>query len=370
MTDIKLSKNPQFPTDRDQFTPPLGVGVDTIALRGPVDEQLIPLLEEHRLNRVRTNLDDPGTWTLRSGRTTIRVGAGDVRLGVNRRGNGPLELWIEFSMPRVLFGHNREALPLRQLSGLLAIVLNEIADELPVCDRRPDRYRITRLDLVRDFHQINDPASTLRAIARMPGARRARQVEWESRPGVTQTVERIVPQYWRTRCYDKRRELWAHAQRIGGVEADILRAWSHATTGRLRWELQLNSRFLLANPVSTTAVGDRVELVILAEDFFYRSGFGDVLTGRPTILREALNAMVAEGRAHEARNVVAYLTEQLLGTEPMLSHNPRDDARAVVNRLRLSPADLTDTDHLPRRLSFSDGTELVGEQALETPEER
>jgi hypothetical protein len=114
---------------------------------------------------------------------------------------------------------------------------------------------------------------------------------------------------------------------------------------------------------------DPQDLDRLAREMFTRSGFDHLTSGTQGRASAILQQLVDEGGSSRtnAKRIMEYLCAQLLGIQNSVSHNTRDLARSLANRLDLTPDDLLPQPHSePRRLDFDLGRELLGDDALLT----
>jgi hypothetical protein len=341
---------PQCFSDRGPAAPETGVGFDTVRLRGPARPKLLYYLDERQVRR----LPSEGTTYTRAGWSRFRVGQTHVRVSCNSR-TGPLEVAMEFSGPMVRHGSNVRGLSLHELSDVITLVVETLAEDLPGL-LRPEAMRIIRLDLVRDFTDIGDASAILTALAHLPSTGRYRQ-ETHSRPDAStqiQTLTRGVPKRWRVNGYDK-----AHEQDELAVRRREARG-QHSRTdepSQLRWEVQLLHRTMrtLRAEHGSLLEGSSKLLTDIAAEYFVRSEFNRYFNGGATVLIELMRelAETREGKRH-AQTIAAYYVGEMSGVE-MQSHNTVDAARKLLRDRGLTIADLTSPPGVPTRLDFSTG---------------
>jgi hypothetical protein len=81
---------------------------------------------------------------------------------------------VETSLPKRWWGHNSDPVPFRWVDDAIDQLVDEVREHVAMTDESasPARAQVRRLDLVRDFDAIEDPAATLRHLARLPQSRR------------------------------------------------------------------------------------------------------------------------------------------------------------------------------------------------------
>ena len=222
---------------------------------------------------------------------------------------------------------------------------------------------LVRLDLLRDFDGVEDVRGTLRSIADLPVPRVERHTRDHALDdGRLVYFRKGFARSWKVRGYDKAHQLAAAARR-SRYDRPVFAAWAAASSGRLRYEVELARDLLLTKGLNTVAaLEDEKALVVLAEEYFDKGNFSAVTgTGRP--LRTVLKQLRDADRDADARKLLVYLSSQALGEEPPMGKNAFEEARALARRHQLS-ADVFQNDGEPRRLDFETGRELVGDDAL------
>lgn len=351
---------PQYPTNSGQTAPDLGVTVDTVVVRFDAEEELLQVLPQRRVSQ----LADCDTGELfdyiHGGHYAQHVGDGVVRLYASERSGRP-RARVEFSVPTILKGHNAEGGNLTIISDCVDAVLSSLAWELPLIPTYKE-VELVRLDLVRDFRGLSDVRATLKRVAELPVSRATRHTrEYESDNALTY-VRKGSGSRWKARAYDKATQLESLADRYTH-RSDLLRAWSSATVGQLRYELETGRPVLKERSLMTmTSLDDTEALQALARTYFDRSRLSAVTgSGRP--LQGILHKLQAEGRMADARNLIVFLACQALGEPPLLTKHTLDKARALANANGLN-GDVLTADGPPRRLDFDSGRELEGDAAL------
>jgi hypothetical protein len=297
------------------------------------------------------------------GNTALRVGDGFVRVYADVRTAFP-EVSLTFSAPAVLDGHNRDPLPLWLLPDVAEAVWMAASRELTGMPSYDD-FRVTRLDLARDFTDVTSIPRTLWAVSQLPVQRARIDDLARGANGSWQSLTRGTKGRWRVVSYDKREELLEKAARSRSVDvADMLRAAAADCSGRQRWELQMRRAFLRDERVASLHL-DEGKMFAMSQRYFERTRFGDVVGGR-----QRVNDTLDQLTDTQQRGVESVLVADLLGRRPPYSHNPEQEYRSLARRLNLSPADLLPDGSEPRRLDFLSGTEKIGDEALSVQDVR
>jgi hypothetical protein len=342
--------------------PESGLGLDTIALRGPVNADLLAFLP---VKHSRQEVDEPtGVITDRqtSGQMLIRVGRGDVKLHVDAR-TGVAELRIEFSGPTILRGHNVTPVPLDLIGDLIDGVLTRLADDVPYLPTYAG-LRPVRVDVARNLTGIASIPRTLGKLGVLRASRARIDRLERGRSGNLQSLTRGNQGRWLSRLYGKSEQLRDIARQPQNADRrQQLLDLAASAEGVMRWEVQLHGEVLRREGV--TGVDDLKPDVLtgMAEDYFRRSRY-DATVGGSSVLRDALEELVAQGRQRDASRLCAYLLAESLGIEPPMSRNPANKARSLANRLGVSALDLTSPNEVPSRLDLAAGMQLSGDAAV------
>ena len=147
------------PTNRRQNTPKSAhlppPRIDTIAVRGRVGSKVLRTLPVQRRS------DREGRIFSRRAETELSSG---VKLRVDDW-RGCLEALVEFSVPRLLTGSNRQGASLFEAHDVLVSAYEEVSD-LVGWECSPEALELMRLDLVRDFQAAKRKmSSSLRHVS-------------------------------------------------------------------------------------------------------------------------------------------------------------------------------------------------------------
>lgn len=343
------------PSDRARKTPVSGYGVDTIALRGPSSERFLEELPTKRFQAMYDDDDNELGEYQTSGQAAQHVGQTIVRIHGDRRTGQP-EVAIQFSVPSVLDGHNRDAVPASKVSDVVDAVICEIQRHF--VDVPPMQlFRLVRVDFARDFEQVQDPARTLHAISQLVVPRSQRDKLERGMTGRWQTLSRGNSDRWLARGYDKEMQLRDLANREPHRRALLLRV-ADESLGRLRWELELKADLLREKGLRTLTDLESERVDPLVEGYFERSRFNEVIGGT-TRVQETMQSLIDEGRQSDVRGVLAVLGASLAGIDVPYSPNKVQEYRVLAKNLHLSPADLISSEREARRLDFASGLEIV-----------
>jgi hypothetical protein len=336
------------PADSGRNNPDSGVGIDTIAVSGPASPRMIEALREQRVRRTR---DDAGRIDeRRTASETVVIGGAHVQL---QAFHDTPRLKVELSAPNVLRGHNGNAAPPDLLPDVLDAVLSDLAFWLPDVPT-VEQVMLTRLDLVRDFHQVSSPSDVLAVLERRPVARISVQSTYYI-PGtcLRQTIVRGT-QRWRASGYAKGPELAYHASSLRGEpeRRQLLQEWAAVSSGQLRFELQLRKLHdhpSLRCPLTVTAA----QMQSIVERYFERLQwhlpYGSAHTS------DTLAALGRTEPAAQMRNLQSFLDSRRRGLPYYMSKNRKDDAMRLARRHGLLGEDGAG---VCRRLDLASGREV------------
>lgn len=345
---------PDLPTDRDRDAPDLGVGVDTVAVQGPTTEALLSTLREQVLDR---SVDwETGAFvdTLKLSTMIIPVGHANARLHGFRQA-GLAWLRVELSLPTMLNGHNRNPLGLYVFADAVEASLILLGEQLPdVPD--VDQVTIQRVDLPRDFHDVQSTHTVLSALHRrhVPHAR-VNEPHYLS-DGTIQSLVRGSRSSWIVRGYDKGHELSQHARR-DRARRPLLDAWAQTSQGHLRFEPQIRTPLLRQKGIATVSDAPPALLTALAHERFTKARWAEPYGGRGRVQR-TLEALRPSMSSADYRNLCCYVFCAMHGLDLPLSRHVIERVRPLARRHNLlDPED----DHERRRLDFSSGREVAAD---------
>lgn len=348
-----------FPPNSGETTPTTGgLGLDTLAVRGPTSEELLDLLHHQRFE-LCADTSSGATLTQLGGHAELDVGRSRVRISADRRLGRP-EVRVEFSAPKLAGGHNFTTLPLSMLADAAEVVLTRVGRDLPGL---PDMQvcRPTRIDLAYDFVGISFPSLTLASLAARPLPWVRGRHEYRGADGLLESVT-WRGRGWRVVAYDKAAQLAQQALREPS-RRDVHLSWAHAAEGQLRIECQIRTGELHKHGCRTIADATPERLTAIACHFLIaRCRLNELRSGSER-LGDWMRQMAAEGKTGEARGLLAYLNGEAFGV-PLQGTTTRDKYKKLARKLNLSSGDLTSGQTTPARLDFSAARELLGDEAL------
>lgn len=343
---------PEYPSDRWQDSPDLGVSVDTVTLTGPTSRALCDELRYQQINRI-IDYDTGEVIDHRHGASsTLPVGLGSVRLTARMQTDAPI-LKIETSLPRVFQGHNRNGLPRDLLFDGVDALLSELSDELPGIPAVGD-VALARLDLARDFHGLRSPSRTLAALGRRHVERARTRSDYQRPDGSTQCITRGSHSQYVVRGYAKEHELRESARNTRDTSVrDCLLAWAAASAGQLRYELQVRTPVLKRKGLRhlTDMTPDRLHA--LAEEYYHLAGWDLPIAGDAADNR--LRGLLPDLTTATQRSLMVYLYAVEHDLEPPLDRHALEKVRPLARRHQL--VGHHEDDGPMRHLDFATGTE-------------
>lgn len=154
------------PSIRREPDKTFAVGIDTIKLKLPVTAGVIdaagPIVDHMVV--------DPSTGQVLRGvtRTQFMLGRRDCALTYDVRRNGAANVIVEGSVPRILRGDNNRPATVEEVDSLLGLIQALLADEYGIYVDL-DQACVQRVDLVRDFENVEDMDSLLNGLSLVPG---------------------------------------------------------------------------------------------------------------------------------------------------------------------------------------------------------
>jgi hypothetical protein len=210
------------------------------------------------------------------------------------------------------------------------------------------------LALARDLAGLHSPTTTLLAIAarHVPHARvHERQHRLD---GALQSVTRGSKNEYLVRGYDKAYELLAAAGKRRDDRREPLTAWSAASAGQLRYELQLRAPLLRRKGLTTMTDLNESRLDDLAREYFVKARWDAPYGGKGRV-QQKVEELRDEMTPSDWRSLCALLFCAERGIDQPLTRHVLDRVRPVVRRHNL--LDVED-EHGLRRLDFNSGVEV------------
>jgi len=350
----ELLLRPTLPTDRSEDAPDIGVGVDTVAVKGPASMAFLEALQ-HQYYEQTVDYETGELIEVRSrSSASIRVGLARCWVSGERHGSD-VTARLEFSAPTMLRGHNRDALPTNYLIDVVDAAVTDLGRHLPGLPAL-ELLEVQRLDLARDFHGVASPTNVLAALSSVPIRYARLHREFKRPDGSLQTLTRGSRSEWTVTGYDKSYELAERATLTRDASLEhVYQSWADASAGQLRFELRLQRRLLRRKGIGT--LNDAVaQSDYLARHYFRAAGW-ETDFGGIEHLAALLRSLRAEVTPAETRNVIVLLACRLWGVTPPLSRHSCERSLALARRFNLfsgSPGGDS------WRLDFDSGQQVYG----------
>jgi hypothetical protein len=326
-----------------------GVEVDTIRLRGRVRDahamKRLGRIRAARLLEARGPVDADG-FTLVAGSDVLRSGA---RIEVDIANQGVPEAAVEFSAPKVATGSNVVALPLDQALDVARSVYDE-ASELVDWETPFEQMRVNRIDVDRDFEQVDHAGPLLAALSkvRAPYSPKTRYYP-DPEKGNAATLTRGPAARWLATLYDKHgealhRHRYARPEHKAKAAADV-----KAAEGRLRYELRLRPDVMGKHLRLVQDLNDD-DLTRLRRGYFDRVGYGLEVSG---MQRAAALVMEHEEWRVDARlALIGWLAVESQGIPVEMHRHNQRRYRKRAGEVGVAAADLLDMASTSVRLDF------------------
>jgi len=236
------------------------------------------------------------------------------------------ELHVETSLPKMLWVHNAEAMPIDMVEPVVLAVEGALRDAYGTVSLG-HRRRFTRIDLVRDFAPVPDAPQFLSALARDPSYRRTSASEWTSAErnwrGGGKSLYR-GPADAKSLLYDKAAEVQVkrYPPDVKGEALDFARE-------RVRFEVQLRKSAL--DTYAFTRLGDLREdpVLALARNHFEQAQFGATVSSEGDLF----DRLGASGLTVQQQcSVWFYLIAAARGRKSGFSANKDADVRALIRK--------------------------------------
>jgi hypothetical protein len=342
-------------SDRDHNThlsfPEGRFGVDTIALRGPVDPSVADRLPRQRLTREF----DPETGEVVDRLTSARPSIGsDLYFRIDAAPSGGVNARVEFSAPRMLRGDNRRPANLAELRQAVLGAYERVDHEVPwLCS--PEDLTVARLDIARDFTNVVDPSVLLEALWRVDVPRMT-GMAYRSKDGRgVQTLVQGVRRHSGT-MYHRGPQYLARAVGAKPEARAVLERLAQEETGVVRFEMQLRREQAASEGLGRVRDVLTAHLGRIASAYFngkYR--FGEIIAGPAWKVREACSAAVAAGEAKRLITAFGQLFADTHGA-PLARHpKTTNQYRTDYRRYGLSVGDPQLPERTPVRFDLDLG---------------
>lgn len=332
----RASLPPLFGPDEVAAPPPL---LDTVRLRGPAEPLTLGSWGERRIS---------GDGEVASAKTRLPSGV-TLFLHAQRE---PDEASFEFSVPRLLRGHNGQGVDVAATLGAIDRLYTEAQPYLQ-WGTDVEGLRVQRLDMPRDFAGVEGIPGLLRRFQYVPVPRSTYSAVYANRTlGGVQNLEKGSKGRWVLRAYDKREQQLA--VRTGGPLVE---------PGTLRVEVELRTPILRREGILSVSDMDEALLGLLAERYFHRSGLGTAIGGS-TSMERVWRTLSNQGRGKDAAALLGILHSEVEGWPPPYGRNTMAKHRRLAKELGLTAADAYEPHEEPIRLDYRRGVVVRGEAAL------
>lgn len=322
------------------------LGVDTLTFRGRVDPAALQGLP---VQRHKTNIDFV-TGEVLAARTSSDVDmASGVTLRVDSR-RGPVEARIEASLPRLRDGHNCHPLPISEVPELVRLLHAQASDWVQ-WQCAPNEVKLMRVDLVRDFEGVLDGKRLLTGLSRQAVPRIHSRAYVNPGEAQVQTLTRFTDR-WAARLYDRSGSYQQHARATRGHTSDSYWGLAQREAGKLRYELELKSRFLKDYALDTLPGLLATNVTDLAETYFRKAGFDRVAALGVVGLHEAAMRLKSEGSYNQFPAVLGQLWIEALGLPQAASAPSRRNYLNKAQAAGITVEDLLQQSADTRRLDF------------------
>lgn len=286
------------------------------------------------------------------GSVEIDVGLARCRLRGYRR-NGAAFFRAELSAPTMLYGQNRLLLSRDLLADAVDALLADLARTFPDVPA-VGQVTLCRLDLTRDFADLDSVAFTLENLASRPVAYARKHTTDRRTDGSIQTFTTGSTSQWLVRGYDKGAELRSPSSPYSS-RRENRSAWGSITSNVLRFEAQFRARLLRQKGIHVVTQIQEQQLDALAREYFLRAGW-DAPYGGPAPAQEKLEAIADSLSSADLRNLIVWIYCAEKGIkDPPLSRHAVETVRPIARRHHLIGNRSSRTS---RRLDFDRGVEV------------
>ena len=334
----------------DSFTN-VPVLIDTIRVRGRIKSDVLPIQTFRQI----TDLATGATHDRPVSAFGVLIGP-EVRLQVDHH-HGRMDAYFEMSVPKALTGSNLFASTVPETLALLNDLYAE-AGQWVEWGVDATELTIARLDLVRDFTDIDNISSLLDGLHAVPTTASTVSHRFtDSKRGGAETLRRDTKK-WAATVYDKHAETRSQASKARGTypRERLLREAQRAQ-GRLRYELMLRSDPLRAGGVRTVSdLAEEGSLGALRLKYFRKVGYDQGVGGMTKIDRVLRQMMLDPKDNKMADKMLGILHRESLGLPQVASDKTLREHRALARRYGVSAADLTLPDRPTIALDYESGT--------------
>lgn len=203
----------------------------------------------------------------------------------------------------------------------------------------PEDVTLMRLDIVRDFRGVADAKRLLTGLAGHRVPRVKTTAYSNAGESDVQTLTRFTDR-WTARLYDRSE---AYAEKSRSHHGEVAVSYGHLAQreiGKVRYELELRSRFLAECGLDRVAHLSDEAVAGLAADHFRKSGFDRVVAMGLSGVREAALRRKAEGAYNRFPAMLGQLCIEALSLPQAASPPTRRKHLNAAHQLGLNMADL------------------------------
>lgn len=307
--------------------------VDTIRLRGPVRD-FAAAAARLQSRRVDLGLDGRERVVEASGRLP-----GGARVKVDQLREVP-ECAVEFSAPKVANGSNVVPLPLAEAIAVAREVVGQV-DELVGFTVPFEAMRVQRIDLDRDFEDVDNIGPLLSALSRLPAPNNpATRYFPDPSRGNAATLTRGSPARWQSTLYSKEGEALS---RLRSARTDEQKAAAtvdvQKAQRRLRFELRSRTEVLGDRGLRLVGDLDDDALAGMRRYYFDRVGYGLEVTGMQVAVARVMEAET-DVSVNRRLALIGWLSAQAYGMAPDLSTRTGFRYKSLAQEIGVAPADL------------------------------
>ena len=350
---------PEPPTNSERKATPTDFGVDTVGFTGPAPNGLLERLDREWLATTWDPTTGEAVRYTAGGNGFIPLGRTYPRVRLRMAEGTTSTVSIEFSVPRLVRGHNTFPFELGALDDVASIA----ADALGISTRGnwTGGLTLSRLDIARDFPTAINVPLALEGIARRGKVSRTKTyVEHRNpRTGVLESLERSNRGRWRMIAYAQRVKMLEDADRAPTAAGGTLLQWANLYPGgHLRLELQLRRSVLrdlgMLDPAVVTS--QRAEEVFMR--YAKRCHLDEEARGYEELI-EWVQSEVDASRGRTASGLVAHLFGEFTGITDLQSEGTERKYRQMADQLGFAPADVVPSEAGLSYLDFRTGQQIV-----------
>lgn len=335
------------------------VGVDTLALRGPVTPRTLLQIRNQTWRRVV----DPETGEIlsdapRGGLVPLSCG---IHLAVDVRRGRP-EARFEASIPRLQQGHNCEPASLAVVKQQAQMIYDEGGELVEWECELPD-FDVMRVDLPLDFRSSVDPMDLMdliRALGTVPVSQRLVKrsyIDEDGRgvPSLYRETER-----WQALLYPKAKALRDSAASAPFGDRPRLLRLAERYGDSLRFEVHLRRDACRARGISSFADLVRADIAAVNRYYFDLTRMGSVVGAGLAKVDNAIRTLTERGEKACLPNLFGHLFLEAISRPSPSSSGTREKYRRLAGEFELLPGDVVEPYRDRMRLDYESATVVLG----------